>query len=187
MIMDAITGQMQCNYALRSYGLAIQSAQKLLALDKRLKTRLPSSLHYRPIGLFAYNTPLARKEFEETIKLSKNEMGAESKFMLAQLEFDNGKYDDCEKTVFDLSENFASYDFWVAKGFLLLSDVYLKKGNNFQAKQTLQSIIDNYEGQDLVAIPPIGSRTGRSGRPSLAPRNDGHPAPANRPTTSCCT
>ncbi len=153
MVMDAITGQMQCNYALRSYGLAIQSAQKLLALDK-LPQNQAAEAHFT-IARSAYsltNTSLARKEFDETIKLSKNEMGAESKFMLAQLEFDNGKYDDCEKTVFDLSENFASYDFWVAKGFLLLSDVYLKKGNNFQAKQTLQSIIDNYEGQDLVAI-----------------------------------
>jgi hypothetical protein len=40
----------------------------------------------------------------------------------------------------------------VAKGFILLSDVYVKKENNFQAKQTLQSIIDNYEGQELVVI-----------------------------------
>ena len=38
----------------------------------------------------------------------------------------------------------------MAKGFLLLADVYVKKGNTFQAKQTLQSIIDNYEGKDLV-------------------------------------
>jgi TolA-binding protein len=98
------------------------------------------------------NPNLAKREFVETVKLSKNEMGAESKYMLAQLEFENARYDDCEKTVFDLSENYASYDFWVAKGFLLLADVYVKKGNTFQAKQTLQSIIDNYEGQDLVAI-----------------------------------
>jgi TolA-binding protein len=72
--------------------------------------------------------------------------------MLAQLEFENAKYDVCEKSIFALSENYASYDYWVAKGFLLLSDVYVKKGNTFQAKQTLQSIIDNYEGKDLVAI-----------------------------------
>ena len=79
-------------------------------------------------------------------------MAAEAKYMLAQIEFENGKYDECEKTIFALSENYASYDYWVAKGFLLLSDVYLKKGNTFQAKQTLKSIIDNYEGKDLVEI-----------------------------------
>jgi len=153
IILDAVNGQMQCNYALKRYGLAIQSAQKLLALDK-LTQNLATEAHII-IARSSYelgNKELARKEFEETLKLSKNEMGAEAKFMLTQLEFENGKYDDCEKSVFSLSENFASYDYWVARGFLLLSDVYIKKGNTFQAKQTLQSIIDNYEGQDLVMI-----------------------------------
>ncbi len=153
MILDAVSGQMQCNFALKRYGLAIQSAQKLLTLDK-LPENLATEAHIT-IARSAYaltNTDLARREFEETMKLSKNEMAAEAKYMLAQLEFENAKYEECEKSIFALSENYASYDYWVAKGFLLLSDVYLKKGNTFQAKQTLQSIIDNYEGQDLVMI-----------------------------------
>jgi TolA-binding protein len=153
MIMNAAVGQMQCNFALKRYGLAIQSAQKLLTLDK-LPENLASEAHIT-IARSAYilaNTELARKEFEETLKLSKNEMAAEAKYMLAQLEFENTKYDECEKSVFALSEGYASYDYWVAKGFLLLSDVYVKKGNTFQAKQTLRSIIENYEGKDLVAI-----------------------------------
>jgi TolA-binding protein len=153
MTIDAVCGQMQCNYALKRYGLAIQSAQKLLSLDK-VPENIISETHLT-IARSAYalaNTPLALKEYNETLKLSKNEMGAEAKYMIAQLEFENAKYDECEKTVFSLSENYASYDYWVAKGFLLLADVYLKKGNTFQAKQTLQSIIDNYEGDDLVAL-----------------------------------
>jgi len=148
-----MSGQMQCNYALKRYGLAIQSAQKLLSLDK-LTENMATEAHFT-IARSAYaltNTELAEKEYEETVKLSKNEMAAEAKYMLAQLEFEKAKYDDCEKSIFALSENYASYDYWVAKGFLLLSDVYVQKGNTFQAKQTLQSIIDNYEGKDLVAI-----------------------------------
>jgi lipopolysaccharide biosynthesis regulator YciM len=144
---------MQCNYALKHYGLAIQSAQKLLAGNK-IPENLITEAHIT-IARSAYalaNTDLARKEYEETVKLSKNEMAAEAKYMLAQLDFENAKYDECEKTVFALSENYGSYDYWVAKAFLLLSDVYVKKGNTFQARQTLQSIIDNYEGKDLVDI-----------------------------------
>jgi TolA-binding protein len=150
---DAIAGQMQCNYYLNNYGLAIQAAQKLLTLTK-LADNLATEAHLT-IAKSAYalhNTELARKEFEETVKLSRNEMGAESKYMLALILFESGKYDDTEKAIFALSDTYASYDFWVAKGFILLADVYVKKDNNFQAKQTLQSIIDNYEGQDLVLI-----------------------------------
>lgn len=153
MITNALAGEMQCNFALKRFGLTIQSAQKLLSIDK-ISENLATEAHITIArsALALNNAELAKKEFEETLKLSKNEMAAEAKFMLAQIEFENAKYDECEKTVFALSENFASYDYWVAKGFLLLSDVYVKKGNTFQAKQTLQSIIDNYEGKDLVEI-----------------------------------
>lgn len=152
-VRDAVTGQMQCNYALKKYGQAIQSAQRLLTFEK-LPENTVSEAHL-VIGRSAYalsNLELARKEFEETVKISKNVMAAEAKYMLAQIQFDTNKPDDCEKTIFALSENYASYDYWVAKGFLLLSDVYVKKGNFFQAKQTLQSIIDNYNGNDLIDI-----------------------------------
>lgn len=153
MVINALSGQMQCNYTLKRYGLAIQSAQKLLNLDKLTQNQATEAhITIARSANALSNTDLARKEYEETVKLSKNEMAAEAKYMLAQLEFENGKYDQCEKSVFNLSENFASYDYWVAKGFLLLADVYVKKGNTFQAKQTLQSIIDNYEGKDLVAV-----------------------------------
>jgi len=153
MMMDAVGGQMKCNFQLKRFGLAIQSAQKLLSLDK-LPENLITEAHFT-IAQSAYaltNMDLARREYEETIRLSKNDMAAEAKYMLALIQFENTKYDDCEKSIFALSEDFASYDYWVAKGFLLLSDVYVKKGNSFQARQTLQSIIDNYGGEDLVTI-----------------------------------
>lgn len=41
-------------------------------------------------------------------------------------------------------------DYWLAKSFILWADIFYARGNNLQAKQTLQSIIDNYEGEDLV-------------------------------------
>ncbi|MBQ7280227.1 MAG: tetratricopeptide repeat protein [Bacteroidales bacterium] len=44
----------------------------------------------------------------------------------------------------------ASSDYWLAKTFILWADIYYKvHHNNLQAKQTLQSIIDNYDGDDL--------------------------------------
>ena len=40
----------------------------------------------------------------------------------------------------------------MAKSFILWADIFYARGNNLQAKQTLQSIIDNYEGEDLVQL-----------------------------------
>ncbi|KWW31318.1 MAG: hypothetical protein AUK63_591 [bacterium P3] len=40
-------------------------------------------------------------------------------------------------------------DYYLAKAFILWADIYYARGNNLQAKQTLQSIIENYDGDDL--------------------------------------
>ena len=34
--------------------------------------------------------------------------------------------------------------YWLAKAFILLGDVYVKKGDNFQARATWQSVADGY-------------------------------------------
>ena len=48
-----------------------------------------------------------------------------------------------------MSEEYSS-NHWIAKGFILLSDVYVKQGNNYQAKATLNSIIENHDEEDLI-------------------------------------
>jgi hypothetical protein len=45
--------------------------------------------------------------------------------------------------VFNISDHFGSHEYWVAKSFILLADVYVAKDNLFQARETLRSIVDN--------------------------------------------
>ena len=60
-------------------------------------------------------------------------------------------FSSSEKYIFKLSEEFTD-DYFIAKSFILLADVYLAQGNLFQAKATLESIIENHEGQELKQI-----------------------------------
>ena len=41
-----------------------------------------------------------------------------------------------------------SSEYWLAKTFVLWADIFKSKGNVLQAKQTLQSIVDNYDGDE---------------------------------------
>ena len=47
-------------------------------------------------------------------------------------------------------EELPNYDYWVAKTYILLADNYVALKDNFQAKATLKSIIDNYKGDDDI-------------------------------------
>jgi hypothetical protein len=44
--------------------------------------------------------------------------------------------------IFDYSEGFSAYDYWYGSMFLLLAENYIKLGEVFQAKATLQSVLD---------------------------------------------
>lgn len=97
-------------------------------------------------------TEQARSSFQETLKNSSGEPGAEALYNLAEISFNMRDYTTAEEQIFKLSSDFPSYQFWLAKGFILLSDIYIIQGNTFQARQTLQSIIDNYTGEALRQV-----------------------------------
>jgi TolA-binding protein len=70
--------------------------------------------------------------------------GAESKYHVAELLWLSGDVNGAEKEVNEFIDMGSPHAFWTGKVFLLLSDIYVKKGDTFQAKATLQSLIDYY-------------------------------------------
>ena len=57
-----------------------------------------------------------------------------------------------ENIIFELADKYHSDHYIIAKGFILLSDIYKKQKNTFQAKATLESIIANHDGEDLIEL-----------------------------------
>ncbi|WP_428328840.1 tetratricopeptide repeat protein [Mucilaginibacter sp.] len=96
------------------------------------------------------DTTSAVKEFEYTVTNTKTVAAAEAKYNIARIEYLKGKYKASQKTCFDLVKDLPNYDYWVTKTFILLADNYVAMKDNFQAKATLQSIIDNYKGDDDI-------------------------------------
>jgi TolA-binding protein len=96
------------------------------------------------------DTTFAINEFDYTISNTKTIAAAEAKYNIALIEYLRGKYKASQKTCFDLAKEMPNYDYWVAKTYILLADNYIKLKDDFQAKATLQSIIDNYRGNDDI-------------------------------------
>jgi len=149
-LTDAYYGQMKCSYMLKNYEATLVAAEKLLSVDKLDDRMKLEAMIIRANSFYSIDELLlAKSEFRKVSEISISEAGAEAKYKCAEIGFKLNDLDQAEKEVFDLSNRFSVHDYWVAKGFILLADIYIKKGNEFQAKQTLQSIIDNYEGDEL--------------------------------------
>jgi len=83
---------------------------------------------------------------------SRTSYGAESRFYLAEDMYLNKQYQPSIDAAYRIPDETPSEDYWVAKGFILIADNYYALGELFQAKATLQSVIDNYSGDDLKQI-----------------------------------
>ena len=70
--------------------------------------------------------------------------GAESKYRVAELLWLSGDVNGAEAEANQFVDMSSPHAYWTGKTFLLLSDIAVKKGDTFQAKATLQSLIDYY-------------------------------------------
>lgn len=146
-------GQMRCRFIQENYKSAIDAAQKLLQIGT-ISDELVNEAHITLARCFMTEGELnlAQKEYKIAENQSNSEIGAESKYNLAYIAFKTNKLKEAEDLIFELLDKYSAYDYWIAKSFILLADIYQVQGNIFQAKQTLQSIIDNYEGPELGDI-----------------------------------
>jgi TolA-binding protein len=83
-------------------------------------------------------------DFRKTATEITSVEGAESKYRVAELLFRNGNTEESEKVVTQFIDQNSPHQFWMAKVFLLLADISIKKGDSLQARATLQSLKEYY-------------------------------------------
>lgn len=86
----------------------------------------------------------AKDEFINTLNTAQDEYGAEAKYMLAQIFYLEKEYKQSYETLVSLTEDFGAYDEWVGKSYLLMADNFVAMDQLFQARATLQSLIENF-------------------------------------------
>ncbi|MCD8172407.1 MAG: tetratricopeptide repeat protein [Alistipes sp.] len=74
--------------------------------------------------------------------------GAVATYMVIESMYEAGQSDAAEKAVMDFAAGNTPHAYWLAKAFLVLGDIYIQKGDTFQARATLQSIVDGYSPSD---------------------------------------
>lgn len=155
-VLEAETGVMRSAFELDKYDLALAAADEVINNNSRSETELTEArLTKGRIYFTQKNYTAAQTVFEQLAKKKNSKSGAEAKFRLAQINYLANELDASEKQIFELIQDFSNYNYWKVKGFLLLSDVYLARNDFFQARATLQSVLDNVTDKMLHDIAEI--------------------------------
>jgi TolA-binding protein len=145
-------GVMRCAQYTSQHAEALQAATELLKSAKLSPEIAAEARYLRAKSYIALNERAkAEADLQTLSKNLRTVYGAEAKYLLAQFYFDKNDTDRAEKELKDFIEKGTSHPYWLARGFILLSDIYIRQGDDFQARQYLTSLQKNYKGSDDIA------------------------------------
>ena len=158
-ILDARIGIMRCAFKQKDYATVVQSAKNVLAADK-VPEEIVREASYK-LGKAYLETGDQDKALDILTTVAgdvKNVEGAESKYLVADIMFRKGQVDQSEKEILEFLDQNTTHQFWLAKSYILWSEIYLKRGDLFQAKATLQVLKENYTRQDDEIMTIVNER-----------------------------
>lgn len=148
-VLKAHTGQMRCNMKLGNLQNAIVAAQLVKKSDLANEVLIRDANYTLGKSYYKLNQfNDALPELKNVAADTKIEQGAEAKYLVAEILYRTNKKGDAENEIMDFISKNTPYQFWLGKAFLLLADIYLDKGDVFQAKHTLKSVIENYSSKN---------------------------------------
>ena len=151
--VSAKTGMLRSAYMLKNDAETIEAATLLLQ-ETRLTPELSNEAHYYRAKAYQNQkqTAEAMGDWRALAKDTRNLYGAEAKYQVANQLFLWGHYDAAEKELLDYIDQSTPHIYWLARGFVLLSDVYMAKGQNEDARQYLLSLQQNYPANDDIPV-----------------------------------
>jgi TolA-binding protein len=150
--LHAQTNLVRSAWALQDQDLVINEVGTFLDDAKLAPETAIEMRYYRAKSYLAQKlTKTAQADLALLAKDTRNIYGAEAKYLLAQLYFDNRQLDKAEKEVLDYINVSTPHSYWLARSFILLADVYMSSDRNIEAKQYLLSLRQNYQANDDIA------------------------------------
>ncbi len=145
---NAAIGQMRCHFLLENFVNAAEYAKKVLATqqsaDLKLEAEYIKGISLAKSDRFAEALP----SLEYVVKNTTKSTGAEAKYTIAEGYFKQKDYVKTDAVIRELQKMKPKYDYWIAKGLILQTQVLIAQDNLFQAEKTIKSVIDYYPIQD---------------------------------------
>lgn len=147
----AETGMLRCAHLIKDDAETIHAATALLAEAKLTPELANEALYYRAKSYMNQKADKkALADLQTLAKDTRNLYGAEAKYLVAQQYYTAGEYAAAEKELLDYIERSTPHTYWLARSFVLLSDVYMAMDKKLDARQYLLSLQQNYHANDDI-------------------------------------
>ena len=144
-------GALRCGALMNDDVEVIHAATDLLAEAKLSPELQNEALYYRAKAYLNQKADKkAMNDLEILAKDPRTLYGAEAKYLVARQWYEAGDYATAEKEILDFIEQSTPHAYWLARSFILLSDVYVATGKKLDARQYLLSLQQNYQADDDI-------------------------------------
>lgn len=157
---QALLGMVRSASEAQQWKDVVSSANSLLGFNNTLNAEgeqevlLSRALAYSNLGRES-------EAMEDLLSLSSNtqsEAGAQAAYELAQMQYDAGDVDAAEETLSAFIASGTPHNYWLAKGFILLCDIFYENGDTQSAVDYLRSLKSNYPGKEGEIFNEIDTR-----------------------------
>lgn len=144
-LLTANAGKMKCNFELQQYNEAIVAANEVRKSEKASDALNRDADYILAKSYYNLdNLGMALPELKKLSSETKSTQGAEAKYLVSEIYYLKKNFALSEEEIMDFISKGTPHQYWLGKSFILLSDVYHAKGDDFQAKHTLKSVVENY-------------------------------------------
>ena len=159
MLQQARLGVMRTAMGLGLYDEALTAADKLLTSSAAGQTELAEVRFSRAAALARTGrTVEAIRIWTELAADPADLYGSRSAVSLAEAYLADGKFEQARTTADALINANPPHQYWLARGFIVLSDALRAEGNQFEADEYLRSLRNNYPGTETEIFEMIDSR-----------------------------
>lgn len=109
-------------------------------------------------SLASSNPQEAKKIWSQLAANPQSLPGAKSAVALGETLLKEKKYKDGEKALTTFIDSGTPHSYWLARGYIALADIYKTQGKNYLSRQYLESLRDNYPGNEKDIKNMISSR-----------------------------
>jgi len=149
----ANNGIMRAGYELKKYREVKASAEYIInASQASREIRNDAYLYAGRAAMELGDFTAAKRFFAVLAETPINENSTEAAYKIALIEFKQNNLPEAEQAILKIIDGNYFGEYWIASTYILYGDWYAANDKIFQARHTYQSIIDNYDGEDLRKV-----------------------------------